>query len=77
MSDVLATWKPDEDRGRLSTHSNLPDSVFAFPNQRKEPLTDAQYVRSAVARSIKSSMCPKPIESSLSRISRRLRSTTM
>ena len=24
--------------------------MFAFPNQRKEPLTDAQHVRNAVAR---------------------------
>lgn len=30
--------------------SDLPDSVFAFPKQRKEPLTDAQHVRNAVAR---------------------------
>jgi hypothetical protein len=30
--------------------SDLPDSVYAFPKQRKEPLTDAQHVRSAVAR---------------------------
>jgi hypothetical protein len=28
----------------------LPDTVYAFPNQRKEPLTDAQHVRNAVAR---------------------------
>ena len=27
-----------------------PDSVYAFPKQRKEPLTDAQHVRNAVAR---------------------------
>jgi hypothetical protein len=30
--------------------SDLPDSVFAFPEQRKEPLTDAKHVRNAVAR---------------------------
>jgi hypothetical protein len=30
--------------------SNLPDSIFAFPKQRKEPLTDAEHVRNAVAR---------------------------
>ena len=30
--------------------SDLPDSVFAFPKQRKEPLTDAQHVRNSVAR---------------------------
>jgi hypothetical protein len=28
----------------------LTDSVYAFPKQRKEPLTDAQHVRNAVAR---------------------------
>jgi hypothetical protein len=28
----------------------LPDTVFAFPKQRKEPLTDASHVRNAVAR---------------------------
>jgi len=30
--------------------SNLPDIVFAFPRQRKEPLTDANHVRNAAAR---------------------------
>jgi len=45
-----ATWKPHEKHGRLAKHSDLPDSVFAFPKQRKEPLTDAQHVRNAVAR---------------------------
>ena len=50
MSHVTATWRPYEEHGRLTTRSNLPDSVFAFPNQRKEPLTDAQHVRNAVAR---------------------------
>lgn len=44
------TWEPYEEHGRLTTRSNLPDSVFAFPHQRKEPLTDAQHVRNAVAR---------------------------
>jgi hypothetical protein len=28
----------------------LPDSAFAFPDQRKEPLTDAAHVRNAVSR---------------------------
>lgn len=45
-----ATWKPYEEHGRLTMRSNLPDSVFAFPRQRKEPLTDARHVRNAVAR---------------------------
>jgi hypothetical protein len=30
--------------------SDLPGSVYAFPKQRKEPLTDARHVRNAVAR---------------------------
>jgi hypothetical protein len=28
----------------------LPDDEFAFPKQRKEPLTDARHVRNAIAR---------------------------
>lgn len=28
----------------------LPDKEFAFPEQRKEPLTDARHVRNAIAR---------------------------
>jgi hypothetical protein len=50
MPDIKATWEPYEEHGRLTTRSNLPDSVFAFPKQHKEPLTDAQHVRNAVAR---------------------------
>jgi hypothetical protein len=50
MSPTAATWQPHERHGRLTTQSDLPDSVFAFPKQRKEPLTDAQHVRTAVAR---------------------------
>src|SRR4051812_29605643 len=36
----------------LSTaeQNRLPDSQFAFPDQRKEPLIDAKHVRNAVAR---------------------------
>jgi uncharacterized protein DUF6582 len=45
-----ATWEPHEKHRRLTTQSDLPDSVYAFPKQRKEPLTDAQHVRNAVAR---------------------------
>ena len=45
-----ATWKPHEKHGRLTEQSDLPDTVFAFPKQRKEPLTDARHVRDAVAR---------------------------
>jgi len=45
-----ATWEPHEKHGRLTQQSDLPATVFAFPKQRKEPLTDAQHVRNAVAR---------------------------
>lgn len=45
-----ATWKPHTKHGKLTQRSDLPDSVFAFPKQRKEPLTDAAHVRNALAR---------------------------
>jgi len=44
------TWEPHEKHGRLTEQSDLPDSVFAFPKQRKEPMTDASHVRNAIAR---------------------------
>jgi hypothetical protein len=44
-----ATWKPYEKHGRLTMQSDLPDSVYAFSKQRKEPLTDAQHVRNTCA----------------------------
>jgi len=47
---VRSTWKPHEKHGQLTKKSDLPDSVFAFPKERKEPLTDAKHVRNAVAR---------------------------
>jgi len=47
---MKTTWEPFEKHGRLTTQSDLPDTVFAFPKQRKEPLTDVQHVRNAVAR---------------------------
>jgi hypothetical protein len=50
MKNVEATWQPFTEHGDLSMRSNLPETVFAFPKQRKEPLTDAQHVRNAVAR---------------------------
>jgi hypothetical protein len=48
----MTTWKPHTTHGQLSTaeKDDLPDSVFAFPEQRKEPLTDAAHVRNALAR---------------------------
>jgi hypothetical protein len=45
-----ATWKPHEKHGELTAKGDLPDAVFAFPKQRKEPMTDAKHVRNAVAR---------------------------
>ncbi|MBV8081697.1 MAG: hypothetical protein JOY86_01795 [Candidatus Eremiobacteraeota bacterium] len=45
-----ATWQPYEKHGDLSERSDLPNSVFAYPGQRKEPLTDASHVRNALAR---------------------------
>jgi len=47
---MRTTWKPHEKSGRLTMRSDLPASVYAFPKQRKEPLTDARHVRNAVAR---------------------------
>jgi hypothetical protein len=44
------TWKPHEKHGELTQRSDLPDSVYAFPKERKEPLTDASHVRNAIAR---------------------------
>jgi hypothetical protein len=48
--NMQATWKPHEKHGELTERSDLPDSVFAFPKQRKEPMTDAKHVRNAIAR---------------------------
>jgi uncharacterized protein DUF6582 len=39
------TWKP-----HTGKRDELPDSAYAFPKQRKEPLTDASHVRNALAR---------------------------
>jgi hypothetical protein len=50
METTEPTWQPYERHGDLTTRSDLPDTVFAFPKQRKEPLTDAAHVRNAVAR---------------------------
>ncbi len=49
---ATSTWKPHEKHGDLDTadRNELPDSVYAFPGKRKEPLTDARHVRNALAR---------------------------
>ena len=44
------TWKPHEESGRLTGREDLPSSVFAYPEKRKEPLTSASHVRNALAR---------------------------
>ena len=54
------TWKPHTEHGDLTTRSNLPESVYAFPRQRKEPLTDASHVKNALARFDQTSL-PSPI----------------
>jgi hypothetical protein len=45
------TWRPNDTHGKLSDAKvqELPESAFAFPKQRKEPLTGASYVRDAIA----------------------------
>ncbi len=46
------TWEPHKTQGELSTaeKNDLPESAFAFPKQRKEPLTDKSHVQNALAR---------------------------
>lgn len=49
------TWEPtqhSQQHGRLDAAqlNALPESAFAFPRSRKEPITDASHVRSALAR---------------------------
>ncbi|HEU4349505.1 MAG TPA: DUF6582 domain-containing protein [Actinoplanes sp.] len=41
-----------DEHGELSAadRKKLPDSAYAFPDKRKEPLTDADHVRNALAR---------------------------
>jgi hypothetical protein len=43
------TWKPVQVDSSVPK-SGLPDSAFAFPRERKEPLLDASHVRNALAR---------------------------
>lgn len=49
---MRTTWKPSEAHGELSTkqREQLPDTAYAFPGKRKEPLTDESHVRNAIAR---------------------------
>jgi hypothetical protein len=50
-----STWEPTShpvEHGRLDAAqiNALPESAFAFPRSRKEPITDASHVRDALAR---------------------------
>ncbi len=49
-----ATWEPPKNppHGKLTDkeEKQLPDTAFAFPKERKEPLTDASHVKDALAR---------------------------
>jgi hypothetical protein len=49
---MRTTWKPHEEHGDLSSKERreLPDTAYAFPGKRKEPLTDARHVQNALAR---------------------------
>jgi hypothetical protein len=47
---MRTTWKPHEKHGNLTERGDLPSSVFAYPHERKEPMTDASHVRNAIAR---------------------------
>ena len=50
MSSIKPTWEPFEESDDHTTRSALPETAFAFPAQRKEPMTDAEHVRNAVTR---------------------------
>ena len=47
---MRTTWKRHEKHGELTERGDLPSSVFAYPETRKEPMTDASHVRNAIAR---------------------------
>ena len=47
---MQTTWMPATEQGTIHNRAELPLNVFAFPMQRKEPLTDADHVRNALAR---------------------------
>ena len=44
--------EPKRGKHPLSSHAEreIPSTRFAFPKERKEPLTDARHVRNAIAR---------------------------
>jgi hypothetical protein len=49
---MKSTWKAHDDNKSLDAaeKKELPDSVYAFPDKRKEPMTNASHVRNAIAR---------------------------
>lgn len=49
---MKSTWKAHDDNKSLDAaeKKHLPDSVYAFPDKRKEPMTNASHVRNAIAR---------------------------
>ena len=53
---MAATWKPpsksEQESGDLDAaeRNELPDSAYASPRQRKEPLNSASHVRNAISR---------------------------
>jgi hypothetical protein len=53
-SGAKATWKAPHpaEYGKLDAAqvNHLPETAFAFPRSRKEPMTDASHVRNAIAR---------------------------
>lgn len=46
----MATRKKSNRELDAADRNAMPDSVFAFPRVRKEPLNDASHVRNAIAR---------------------------
>ena len=53
-SGTKTTWKAlrPAEHGQLDAAqvNHLPETAFAFPRSRKEPMTDASHVRNAIAR---------------------------
>ena len=51
---MKTTWQAPKGAGHgtldAGARKDLPDSAYAFPEQRKEPLTDARHVQTALAR---------------------------
>lgn len=52
MATVRTRSKSNKSKGELTTRTRkrLPKQAFAFPKERKEPLTDKEHVKNALAR---------------------------